>query len=664
MDTDDIFGENGLLAARFPAFEKRPGQAKMAAAVAVALASSADGDPPEVMSDGAEVRARVLVIEAETGIGKTLAYLIPSVLSGKRVVISTATRNLQDQIRDKDIPLVEDLLGRPVEALIMKGRENYLCLYRWFQYRASPQLQLVDDPGAAKIDAWAATTEFGDRAELGWLEDSSPLWAKLSLSSAQCLGSDCPHYSDCFITRLRRRAGSAQILVVNHHLFFSDLVLRRSGYGELLPRYEAVIFDEAHHIENVAGLFFGSSWSQYQVTDLLGDVEQQGTLSLAGDELELLIAAGRALKKRVERFAALFPVKPGHFPLDPFIVESGEQEWQSEVDLLALALARFGERLEQLEPYGEVWNGYARRAGDLRESLLVVSGRREREEEGRFVRWYDRRQRSLLLSATPIDVAAELQKNLYVGISACVLTSATLSTGGSFSYMRKRLGLDAEAEYLQFASPFDYTARTRLYLPERDFPAPSAAGFRAQLCARVVELLYSSRGRALVLCTSYRAMEELAEVLTAQLDYPVLMQGREAKAALLARFRKETHSVLVAVASFWEGVDVAGEALSCVIIDKLPFEVPDDPVIEARSRRVEEEGGNAFFGFLLPRAVLTLRQGVGRLMRTATDRGVVAIMDVRLLTRGYGKTFLRSLPPSPRCSSVQEVDAFFAADSD
>ncbi len=662
MEIDEIFGENGLLAARFPRFERRQGQEEMAAAVAAVLA----GPPEEEVSDFLEeeaVKARVLVVEAETGIGKTLAYLIPAVLSGKRVIISTATLNLQDQIRDKDIPLVETILGRPLEALILKGRENYLCLYRWFQYRSNPQRRLIDDPSLAKIDAWLKTTEIGDRAELTWLGDRTPLWSKLSANSSQCLGGDCPEYNECFITRLRKQAGSAQILVVNHHLFFSDLALRKGGHGELLPRYEAVVFDEAHHIENVASLFFGESWSQYQVVDLLGDLEQQGALELPPDHLELLKGDITALRKRTDNFSAIFPVKPGHFPLVSFVKDFGEEEWREEVELLAFGLGRLADRLSGWAPLGEMWNGYANRAEGLRDSLLAVADEAEGETEGAFVRWYDRRERSLLLSATPVDVAPELAKSLYTGVSACVMTSATLSTGGSFSYLQKRLGLGDEVEFLKYASPFDYKERTRLYLPERTFPDPGAKDFRSAVSARVVELLYSSRGRALVLCTSYRGMEELADVLEEQLDYPVLVQGMESKAALLTRFREETHSVLVAVASFWEGVDVAGEALSCVVIDKLPFEVPNDPVIEARSHRVEEEGGNAFFGFLVPRAVLTLRQGVGRLMRTAKDRGVVAILDVRLLTKGYGKTFLRSLPPSPRCSSLEEVDAFFAADN-
>ncbi len=364
---DDVFAEKGLLSIRLPSFERREGQAQMAAAVAATLAAEA------VEDEQGRLQAKILVVEAETGIGKTLAYLIPAVLSGKRVIVSTATLTLQDQIADKDIPLVETILGEPLSALIMKGRENYLCLYRWYQYRANPQQHLVADKRLARMDNWLATTRWGDRAELSWLGERDPFWQKLTANSTQCLGGNCPEYENCYITKLRKEAGKRQLLVINHHLFFSDLALRKGGFGELLPRYEAVIFDEAHHIENVASLFFGKNWSQYQVVDLLADIEPQITESLPAGSIIDLREKLWGLRKRVEDFATLFPVKQGRYPLAGFIAELGAEIWQQQVELVALGLLRLAEALDALSSYGEVWGGYVKRAIELREKFLETA---------------------------------------------------------------------------------------------------------------------------------------------------------------------------------------------------------------------------------------------------------------------------------------------------
>ncbi len=649
LTVDKVFRQEGVLSRRFPSFEHRDGQEKMALAVADALNAEAVED-----EDG-RLQAKIVVIEAETGIGKTLAYLIPALLSGRRVVVSTATLNLQDQIRDKDLPLVEEILDEPLSVLVMKGRENYLCLYRWYQYRSNPQQRLVEDTRLEKMDRWLERTQWGDRAELSWLGERDPFWLKLSANSAQCLGGECPEYENCYITKLRKEAGKKQLLVVNHHLFFSDLALRKNGFGELLPRYEAVVFDEAHHVENVASVFFGKSWSQYQVLDLLSDIEPQITVGVPEEFTAGLRERVWGLRKRVDDFAALFCVKQGRYPLAEFVAEKGAACWQEQVELVALGLLRLEEMLTGFSSCGEEWSGYAKRAEELRDTFLQIA----LKEDGDFVRWYERRERSLFISATPVDVAPLLREHLYTGVRACVLTSATLSSGGSFSYQQKRLGLDDRVEFYTFHSPFDYVSRSLRYIPAMNSPEPASPLYGDFFARQTLELLYHSRGRGLVLCTSFRTMEEIAEVLTDKLDYPVLVQGSHAKAALLNRFRSEMHSVLVAVASFWEGVDIPGESLSCVIIDKLPFEVPSDPVLQARITRLKEEGGNPFFGFQVPRAVLTLRQGVGRLMRSSSDRGVVAIMDVRLLKKGYGKVFLRSLPPSRQTHSMEEVGAFF-----
>ncbi|MBU0945046.1 MAG: ATP-dependent DNA helicase [Proteobacteria bacterium] len=646
----EIFAAGGKLAAGLSGFEPREGQLQMAEAIAAVLEEGGR------RTDG---KAAVLLVEAETGIGKTLAYLAPALLSGQRVVISTATITLQDQIIKKEIPLLEKVLGVDIPVLCIKGRQNYLCHYRWFQYRSTPQTSLLDDREGDKIERWLETTVTGDRAELSWLADRSPLWPKISAQSNQCLGSDCPEFALCYVNRLRKLAGSVRLLVVNHHLFFSDLSLRQAGFGEILPRYQAVIFDEAHHLENVASNFFGKHFSQYQLLDLLGDIERQAESALASSAFAAIVGYGRGLKQRLDGFAALFPALRGRYPLIP--LQENTERWQEEVANLGTGLGQLSQRCQELAVQGEVWNLFAARADELQANFLHIAGTEEMHESG-FIHWYERRERTISLSATPVKVAAELEKSLYSSVQSCIMTSATLTTGGDFSYVQQRLGIDSSCETLRFHSPFDYSRRTLLYVPETGFPDPTAKDYSHSLCQRLYELLTISRGRALVLFTSFKAMDMVADFLEDRLDYPVLVQGNASRQALLNQFRDTTDSVLLAVASFWEGVDVAGDSLSCVLIDKLPFEVPSDPVIQSRMKAIEEEGGKPFFQFQVPRAILTLRQGVGRLMRSTNDRGVIGIMDIRLYTKGYGHMFRASLPPSPVVRTLTEVEKFFATD--
>ncbi|MCF8057596.1 MAG: ATP-dependent DNA helicase [Desulfocapsa sp.] len=643
----EIFAEGGKLSTGLKTFEARDGQQQMAEAVAETLAEGSERD---------DDRASVLLVEAETGIGKTLAYLVPALLSGQRVVISTATINLQDQILKKEIPLLERVLGMDIPALCMKGRQNYLCHYRWFQHRSNPQFSLVSNREEEKIEKWLAKTRSGDRAELSWLADRSPLWPRISAQSSQCLGSDCPELSLCFVNRLRKQAGSARLLVVNHHLFFSDLALRQAGFGEILPRYQSVIFDEAHHLENVATNFFGKHFSHYQLLDLLGDLERQAETELSPADFDSLLGYGRGLKQRLEHFVALFPAQRGRYPLAPLLEKS--DGLQEAVDTLANGLEQLGKRCTKLAMHGEIWNLFAERIAELHQSLLHIAGI-EQVESGYFVHWYERRERTVSLSATPVKIAEELEKCLYSSVESCIMTSATLTTGGDFKYMRERLGINETCKTLCLQSPFDYKGRTLLYVPEQGFPEANAAGYADTLSNRIYELLKISRGRALVLFTSLRAMDMVADFLESRLSYPVLVQGTASRHALLDQFRETTDSVLLAVASFWEGVDVSGDSLSCVLIDKLPFEVPSDPVIQARMKAIEEEGGKPFFQFQVPRAILTLRQGVGRLMRSTSDRGVIGIMDIRLYSKGYGRMFRASLPPSPVVRTLEEVEEFF-----
>lgn len=650
---EDIFGPNGLLALHLQGYEPRPGQQEMAAAVFDLLSSAAD------MNEEEPIRAQSLVVEAETGLGKTLAYLIPAVLSGRRVVISTNTRNLQDQILKREVPFIREYIEPHLEALCVKGRQNYLCLYRWQQLYAG-QGELFDDSAGKRLAAWIEQTRFADRAELDWLPAQSPLWQNICCQSQFCLGSDCPEGSRCFLNRLRREAAASRLLVVNHHLLFSDLAVRQGGYGEVLPRYETVVFDEAHHVENVASQFFGRSFSRFQIIDLTADLERSCLAELNRKERENLLKKIHALSGRMEQFSSFFPSERGRFPLRELLVSgSGLMDKR---DGLLRALGRLEENLDEIGRGEELWAQYSLRCRDLLEQLEFITAEHFDdlpENENRYIEWFERKEKNLILSATPVDVSEELQASLFSSVAACVFTSATLTTGGNFSYFFQRMGLPEETPALSFSSPFDYAQQTRLYVPGDDFPEPADQGYQKALHENIDVLIRMADGRALVLFTSFKALEAAWHALEGNLSYPLLRQGEAPRYELLRRFSSQTDTVLFAVASFWEGVDIPGESLSLVIIDKLPFEVPSDPVIMARMNRIKAEGGNPFHTFQVPRAILTLRQGVGRLMRSTKDCGVIAILDVRLFSKGYGKRFRGSLPPSPVVRELGEVERFF-----
>jgi ATP-dependent DNA helicase DinG len=648
---DKFFGPDGLLAGGLAPYQFRPGQLEMARAVAQLLAEGG-----EVVPD----QAACLVIEAETGLGKTLAYLIPAVLSGNRVVVSTNTRNLQDQILQREIPLIQQHIDPELKALCVKGRQNYLCLYRWHQTRTDDQADLFGNGEKTIIEQWISETTHGDRSELGWLTAGSPLWQKICCQSHFCLGANCPEASGCFLNRLRRDAAASRLLIVNHHLLFSDLAVRRTGYGEVLPRYETVIFDEAHHIENVATTFFGFTFSRYQILDLAGDVERSAAADLTGTLRETTLKAAHRLSGTIERFTAAFPLLKGRFLLPGLLAEHPEIGTIS--GDLAAALEHLALCLEKNKVADGPWQQYADRARELAERLQLITAEQFDDlppEEVRHTHWFERSDRNLTLYATPVDVATELQSTLFALVRHCVFTSATLTTGGNFHYFLERLGLPAQTPTLSLASPFDYAARTLLYIPDSRFPGPATPDYPQALHTCMETLIRHAGGRTLALFTSLAAMDQAHRALRDRLPYPLLLQGEAPRRVLLRRFSRETDSVLFAVASFWEGVDIPGESLSLVIIDKLPFEVPSDPVIMARIARIKAMGGNPFTEFQVPRAILTLRQGLGRLMRTADDRGVIAILDTRLFAKGYGRQFLRSLPPSPVTREMGDVAAFF-----
>jgi ATP-dependent DNA helicase DinG len=600
------------------------------------------------------------VVEAETGLGKTLAYLVPAVLSGHRVVVSTNTRTLQDQLLQREIPLLQHHVAPDLKALCVKGRQNYLCLYRWRQLQGSGQADLLAGGEEKTVEEWIGETVHGDRSELSWIAAGSPFWQKICCLSHFCLGASCPEASGCFLNRLRRDAAASQLLIVNHHLLFSDLAVRRTGYGEVLPRYETVVFDEAHHVENVATTFFGFTFSRYQVLDLTGDVERSGAAELRGALREAVLNAANRLNGTIERFAAAFPVHKGRFLLQGLL--AGHPEISMIRGDLAAALEHLARCLEEITATEGPWQPYADRARELADRLALITAEQFDDlppEEVRHTHWYERSERNLTLYATPVDVAAELQSTLFALVRHCVFTSATLTTGGNFHYFLERLGLPADTPTLSLASPFDYPGRTLLYIPDSGFPEPAAPDYAQAQHACMATLIAHAGGRTLALFTSLAAMDQAHRALRDRLPYPLLLQGESPRRVLLRRFSRETDSVLFAVASFWEGVDIPGESLSLVIIDKLPFEVPSDPVIMARINRIKALGGNPFNDFQVPRAILTLRQGVGRLMRTAEDRGVIAILDTRLFTKGYGRQFLRSLPPSPVTRELEDVASFF-----
>lgn len=598
--------------------------------------------------------ANILAVEAGTGIGKTLAYLVPAVLSGQRVIVSTNTLNLQEQIISKEIPFIQEHIAPFLSAMCVKGRQNYLCLHKWKQFAADPQARLFSaDSEMLQIREWLEQTQTGDRAELEWLPDDSHLWRAISSSTNQCLGGHCPENAACFITSLRRQAAKTQLLIVNHHLFFSDLALRRFGHAEVLPRYEAVIFDEAHHLENIATQYFGNSFSNYQLTDLIQDIEKLAHSGLTNQEKLKTIQLARALSTQTDLFMVIFPQERGRFHLLDFIHNT--PSWQSELAILTDQTNILCRHLENLSQKGEAWAGLLNRCEKILYSLATFS----EEMDDSSVYWYERREKTIVLSASPIDISEQLQECLYDQVRSVIFASATLTTGGTFDYFANRLGLPQDAATLALETPFDYSGRTLLYIPPNHFPEPAQKNFAQELHAMLYEIVKASQGRALLLFTSISAMQNAYSFLRDKLEMPMLLQGTAPKSSLLETFQQQTNSVLLAVASFWEGVDVPGEALSCVAIDKLPFEVPSDPVIMARINKIKDEGGNPFFDFQVPRAILALRQGLGRLMRTAKDRGLLAIMDVRLFTKGYGRNFLKSLPPSPISRSLDDVITFF-----
>ena len=664
---EEIFGPGGLIARAHPEYEFRPGQVEMAGAVLRAF----------------EER-RHLIVEAGTGTGKTLAYLVPAIAAavsrGGRVVVSTGTKNLQEQLMEKDIPFLQRVLPKKFSAAYMKGRSNYVCLSRIKRAETSPILDGLDDiDHFDAVRRWSRDSASGDRAELTELPENLTFWRHIDARSEICTGQKCADYDACYITRMRQRATDADIVIVNHHLFFADLALRGGEYGQVIPDYSAVIFDEAHQVEDVAAEYFGAQVSNFQLEDMLRDL-QMLPVTDSGVNRELTRAANR-----VARFAEQFwmgfaresRVEEGRFPLAPGAFARKGRGGEIEATPLGDAYLGVDGALNRLETSLDVLRekppeveNLIRRIRETRFNLeFIVAG-----DDRRYVYWVERRGRGTFLRASPIDVSTLLQDKLFDRVETVVLTSATLASAGSFDFIKQRLGLapgvededgveerEGKTDELVASSGYNYEEQAVLYLPPR-MPDPRNPGWIERAAAEVIELLNISRGRAFVLSTSLSGMRALYERVAPQVEFPCFVQGSMAKAGLLEKFRTTPNAVLFATASFWQGVDVRGEQLSCVIIDKLPFAVPTDPVVAARQRFIEEQGGSSFYEYSVPQAIITLKQGLGRLIRSTTDRGLLAVLDPRLRTASYGRLFLNSLPPCRVTSSLSEAAAVFESD--
>jgi ATP-dependent DNA helicase DinG len=628
----DIFGPTGPIAFAHPNYEFRPGQIQMAEAIIRALE-----------------HRRHLCVEAGTGTGKTLAYLIPCIASNKRVIISTGTKNLQEQLFFKDVPFLEQALGHKLSVCYMKGRSNYLCLTKLAEMEGERYLFSPQDPKYLEIlREWSRATETGDIAELRELPEDFLLWHHLNARRETCTGQKCPDFKECFVTKIRQRALESDLVIVNHHLFFADLALRQGDFGAVLPDYSVVVFDEAHELEDVAAQYFGVMVSNYRLEELVRDANR------ALDESGPVPAN---LKKRLDKLTRNFgeffssfrrgssegryamqeigqgaPVRRG--PRDS---DAAGQQYRALIsDLVAVASG-----IESHPQQSEALESLGRRCDELQAGLTEIM---ESDATDR-VYWYEARGRGIFLWASPIQVAPTLRERLFSKTDCVILTSATLATGGNFQFIRSRLGLD-DCDELILGSHFDFTRQAVLYIP-RNIPEPREEGWVQQACLEVERILEASQGRAFVLFTSYRQMELVHDSLSGRLNYPMFLQGEKSKIALLEDFRKTPNAVLFATSSFWQGVDVQGDQLSCVIIDKLPFSVPNDPVVAARIQNIEMAGGNAFYDYQIPEAIIQLKQGFGRLIRGKNDRGILALLDKRVITKGYGGTFLRSLPPAP-----------------
>ncbi len=643
-DIDSFFSTDGALAQSVPDFKVRTQQLEMAQAIA-----------------GTIVANSILVAEAGTGTGKTFAYLVPALLAGGKVIISTGTKTLQDQLFNRDIPTVRAALKAPVVVALLKGRANYVCHYHLERTLQDGRASLVSREEVKYlklIERYAGVTQSGDKSGLSEVPENAAVWQQVTSTRDNCLGSECAHYKKCFVMEARKQALSADVVVVNHHLFFADVMLRDEGLSELLPACNTVIFDEAHQLPETASLFFGESVSTSQLLELCRDTEAEA-LRGAKDFAPLPLAIA-ATEKAARDLRLTIEGENTRLPLAAVMKNAGFgnalNELLDKLDALATMLESQAERSEGLE---NCWQRAREIAGSIKR------WRDQAEAEG-FVRWVEVFSHALQLNATPLSIAEIFNKQLSGSPRAWIFTSATLSVKGDFSHYNSEMGLNTEPNTSQSAcwdSPFNFADQALLYVPT-GLPEPNSREYTEEVVKAALPVLKASRGRAFFLCTSLRAMQRVHELLLVafareKLEFPLLVQGQGSRSHMLERFRKMGNAVLIGSQSFWEGVDVRGEALSLVVIDKLPFAPPDDPVLSARIEKINKEGRNAFMEYQLPRAVINLKQGAGRLIRDEADRGVLMICDPRLITKSYGKKIWQSLPPMKRTRELGEVEAFF-----
>ncbi|MEO6589932.1 MAG: helicase C-terminal domain-containing protein [Pyrinomonadaceae bacterium] len=651
---EEIFGEGGLFAKYLGDYEHRDGQIKMAEAVLRAFEQK-----------------RHLIVEAGTGTGKTLAYLVPAIAAAlgknKRIVISTGTKNLQEQLMEKDIPFLQKVLPKKFSAAYMKGRSNYGCLYKIKKAESQPILEGLDELNHFdEVRHWARETETGDRAELVNLPENLSFWSRINAKSETCLGQKCPDFEPCFITRMRQRAEEADILIVNHHLFFADLNVRGNQYGKVLPDYGAVIFDEAHLIEDIAADYFGFQVSSFQIDELVRDADSLPiTDGMVVRDITKLCAKIIGLADQFWiRFTQVRGGQDGRFPLQPNAFAHKNRSGEFEATPLGEAYFALDESLERLETGVDV---YAEKMPEAESLLKRIRQTRFdldfvcKQSEKNYVYWLEKRGRGMFLRASPIDVSSLLQEKLFDKTETVILTSATLSSNGKFDFIKDRLGLDdpKKTDTLLAPTAFDYQKQAIIYIPKA-MPDPRAPEFNQVAANEIIKLINITKGHAFVLCTSNYSMNALYEAVSMRVNFPCLVQGSMSKAGLLERFKTTKNAVLFATSSFWQGVDVRGEQLSCVIIDKLPFAVPSDPIVAALTKFIDENGGKSFFDYSVPNAVISLKQGIGRLIRSKTDKGVIALLDTRLRTKSYGRDFLNSLPKTKITSELKDISNMFS----